>query len=164
MPTLWRTRSGCDRRTPRSCGCCATRPNCAHAPAGSRCTIVTAGCGGPSIGLATRRISRAIRSISTTHDVEAIMHAVILAGGKGIRLRPYTTRIPKPLVPIGDEFSILDIVLRQLTEHGFTTVTLAIGHFGELIRSYVGDGARWGLSIDYSYDGAQLGTMGPVLE
>jgi len=92
------------------------------------------------------------------------MHAVILAGGKGIRLRPYTTRIPKPLVPIGDEFSVLDIVLQQLAEHGFDRITLAIGHFGELIRSYCGDGARWGLRIDYSYDGAQLGTMGPVLE
>jgi NDP-mannose synthase len=92
------------------------------------------------------------------------MHAVILAGGKGIRLRPYTTRLPKPLVPIGDEFSILDIVLRQLVERGFDHVTLAIGHFGELIRSYVGDGARWGLRIDYSQDEAQLGTMGPVLD
>ena len=63
------------------------------------------------------------------------MHAVILAGGKGVRLRPYTTRLPKPLVPIGDEFSILDIVLRQLSQHGFDSVTLAIGYLGDLIRS-----------------------------
>lgn len=92
------------------------------------------------------------------------MHAVIMAGGKGIRLRPYTTRIPKPLVPIGDEFSILDIVLNQLSHNGFNRVTLAIGHFGELIRSYVGDGARWGLEIDYHAQESELGTMGPVLE
>ncbi|NBH04210.1 sugar phosphate nucleotidyltransferase [Amycolatopsis sp. SID8362] len=92
------------------------------------------------------------------------MHAVILAGGKGIRLRPYTTRLPKPLVPIGDEFSILDIVLSQLAHCGFDRVTLAIGHLGELVRSYAGDGRRWGLDIDYHQQGSALGTMGPVLE
>ncbi len=78
------------------------------------------------------------------------MHAVILAGGKGVRLRPYTTRIPKPLVPIGDEHSILEIVLSQLARCGFSRATLAIGHFGHLIRSYIGDGSRWGLEVDYT--------------
>src|SRR5438067_6422185 len=92
------------------------------------------------------------------------MHAVIMAGGKGIRLRPYTTRLPKPLMPIGDEYSILDIVLSQLAHSGFDHVTLAIGHLGELIRSYVGSGTRWGLDIDYHSQGSALGTMGPVLE
>jgi NDP-sugar pyrophosphorylase family protein len=92
------------------------------------------------------------------------MHAVILAGGKGIRLRPFTTRLPKPLVPIGDEFSILDIILSQLGQKGFTSVTLAIGHMGQLIRSYVGDGHRWGLDIDYTVEDTPLGTMGPVLQ
>jgi NDP-sugar pyrophosphorylase family protein len=92
------------------------------------------------------------------------MHAVILAGGKGIRLRPYTTRLPKPLVPIGDEHSILEIALFQLARFGFDRVTLAIGHFGELIRSYIGDGSRWGLSVDYTeIEETPLGTMGPVL-
>lgn len=92
------------------------------------------------------------------------MHAVILAGGKGIRLRPYTTRLPKPLVPIGDEHSLLDITLSQLARYGFDRVTLAIGHFGELIRSYIGDGSRWGLSVDYTgMEETPLGTMGPVL-
>ncbi|HEX4226130.1 MAG TPA: sugar phosphate nucleotidyltransferase [Pseudonocardiaceae bacterium] len=92
------------------------------------------------------------------------MHAVILAGGKGVRLRPYTTRLPKPLVPIGDEFSILDIVLRQLAQHGFDSVTLAIGYLGDLIRSYVGDGSRWGMTIDYTTEEEPLGTIGPVLQ
>ena len=92
------------------------------------------------------------------------MHAVILAGGKGTRLRPYTTRLPKPLVPIGDEHSILEIALIQLAQCGFGQVTLAIGHFGELIRSYIGDGSRWGVGIDYtSPEEVPLGTMGPVL-
>jgi NDP-sugar pyrophosphorylase family protein len=93
------------------------------------------------------------------------MHAVILAGGKGIRLQPYTTRLPKPLVPIGDEHSIPEIALSQLARHGFDRVTLAIGHFGELIRSYIGDGSRWGLSVDYTdIEETPLGTMGPVLQ
>ncbi len=91
------------------------------------------------------------------------MHAVILAGGKGVRLRPYTTSIPKPLVPIGDEHSILEIVLLQLAARGFTSITLAIGHFGHLIRSFVGDGSRWGLTVDYVEEEAPLGTIGPLL-
>ncbi|HEX3792082.1 MAG TPA: nucleotidyltransferase family protein [Pseudonocardiaceae bacterium] len=92
------------------------------------------------------------------------MHAMILAGGKGVRLRPYTTSLPKPLVPIGDEFSILDIVLTQLAQQGFDRATLAIGHLGHLIRSYVGDGSRWGLYIDYTDEESPLGTMGPALQ
>ncbi|MEW1902545.1 MULTISPECIES: nucleotidyltransferase family protein [unclassified Streptomyces] len=91
------------------------------------------------------------------------MHAVILAGGKGVRLRPYTTALPKPLVPIGDQHAILEIVLRQLSQAGFTHCTLAIGHLGEIIRAYVGDGSQWGLSIDYATEENPLGTMGPLL-
>jgi NDP-sugar pyrophosphorylase family protein len=92
------------------------------------------------------------------------MHAIILAGGKGVRLRPYTTRLPKPLMPIGDEHSILEIVLSQLAQSGFDRVTLAIDHLGELIRSYVGDGSRWGLDIDCTMtEDVPLGTVGPVL-
>jgi len=91
------------------------------------------------------------------------MHAVILAGGKGVRLRPYTTSLPKPLVPIGDRYSILEIVLTQLADQGFTDVTLAIGHLGHLIRSFVGDGSRWGMRVEYVDEDSPLGTMGPVL-
>ncbi|AJE81180.1 MULTISPECIES: nucleotidyltransferase family protein [Streptomyces] len=91
------------------------------------------------------------------------MHAVILAGGKGVRLRPYTTALPKPLVPIGDQHAILEIVLRQLASAGFTSCTLAIGHLGHIIRAYVGNGARWGLRVGYSTEDSPLGTMGPLL-
>ncbi|MGW1465765.1 nucleotidyltransferase family protein [Streptomyces sp. NPDC002308] len=91
------------------------------------------------------------------------MHVVILAGGKGVRLRPYTTALPKPLVPIGDQHTILEIVLRQLANAGFTSCTLAIGHLGEIIRAYVGDGSQWGLRIDYATEESPLGTMGPLL-
>jgi mannose-1-phosphate guanylyltransferase len=91
------------------------------------------------------------------------MHAVILAGGRGVRLRPYTTAFPKPLVPIGDEYAILEIVLRQLRAAGCDTVTIAIGHLGQLIRAYCGDGSQWGLSIRYWQEEAPLGTMGPIV-
>lgn len=90
-------------------------------------------------------------------------HAVVLAGGKGTRLRPYTTILPKPLVPIGDEFSILEIVLRQLAHRGFRRATLAIGHQGSLIQAVVGDGSQWGVEVDYAIEEKPLGTMGPVL-
>lgn len=91
------------------------------------------------------------------------MYAVIMAGGKGVRLRPYTTALPKPLVPIGDQHAILEIVLRQLASAGFTGCTIAIGHLGEIIRAYVGDGSQWGLKVDYSTEASPLGTMGPLL-
>ena len=90
------------------------------------------------------------------------MHAVIMAGGKGVRLRPYTTALPKPLVPIGDRHVILEIVLAQLASQGFTDVTLAINHLGPLIRAFVGDGSRWGLSVTYAEEDAPLSTVGPL--
>lgn len=90
-------------------------------------------------------------------------HAVILAGGRGTRLLPFTATIPKPLVPIGDDCAILEIVLRQLARQRFDRVTVAIGHLGEIIRAYVGDGSQWGLSIDYATEDRPLGTMGPVV-
>ena len=91
------------------------------------------------------------------------MHAVILAGGRGVRLRPYTTAFPKPLVPIGDEMAILEVVMRQLQGYGFTEVTIAIGHLGQLIRAYCGDGSQWGLHITYWNEDEPLGTMGPIV-
>ncbi|WP_306204084.1 sugar phosphate nucleotidyltransferase [Actinoplanes sp. RD1] len=90
------------------------------------------------------------------------MHAVILAGGKGVRLRPYTTTLPKPLMPIGDKHAILEIVLEQLATSGFTSVTLAINHLGPLIRAFVGDGARWGLDVGYVEEDRPLSTVGPL--
>ena len=90
-------------------------------------------------------------------------HAVILAGGRGTRLRPYTTTLPKPLVPIGDDCAILEIVLRRLARDGFGRVTIAIGHLGELIRAYAGTGEQWGLDIDYATETRPLNTMGPAV-
>jgi NDP-mannose synthase len=89
--------------------------------------------------------------------------AVILAGGKGLRLRPYTSLIPKPLVPIGDEHSVLEVVLRQLAAQGFTRATLTIGYLGQLVQAYAGDGSQWGIELNYLSEDSPLGTMGPVL-
>lgn len=90
------------------------------------------------------------------------MRAVIMAGGKGTRLRPYTTLIPKPLVPLGGRYSILEVVLLQLRKAGFDHVTLAVNHLSNLIMSYFGDGSRFGLRIDYSLEDAPLSTIGPL--
>ena len=90
------------------------------------------------------------------------MHAVILAGGKGVRLRPYTTALPKPLVPIGDQHAILEIVLRQLAAAGFTSCTLAIGHLGHIIRAYVGDGSPVGPARRLRHRGQPARHHGPA--
>lgn len=89
------------------------------------------------------------------------MRAVILAGGKGTRLAPYTTVLPKPLMPIGD-MPILEIVIRQLARHGFTAITLAVGHLAELVMAYCGDGEKFGVRINYSREEEPLGTAGPI--
>jgi len=89
------------------------------------------------------------------------MRAVILAGGKGQRLRPYTTVLPKPLMPIGD-MPILEVVLRQLKAAGVTRVTMAVGYLAELMQAFFGNGARLGLDIDYSFEEKPLGTVGPL--
>ena len=90
------------------------------------------------------------------------MRAIILAGGKGTRLRPYTTLIPKPLVPLGGEYSILEIIIMQLSKSGFTHITLAVNHLSQLIMAYFGDGERLGVKIDYSLEEGELSTIGPL--
>jgi NDP-sugar pyrophosphorylase family protein len=89
------------------------------------------------------------------------MRAVILAGGLGTRLRPYTTTIPKPLMPVGDK-PILHVVLRQLKAYGFEHVTIATGHLAELIEAYCRDGSEYGLTIDYFRETEPLGTVGAL--
>lgn len=87
--------------------------------------------------------------------------AIILAGGKGTRLKPYTVVLPKPLMPIGD-YPILEVVVRQLVRAGFNRITMAVNHQAELIKAFFGDGAKWGIAIDYSLEDRPLGTMGPL--
>ena len=89
------------------------------------------------------------------------MKAVILAGGKGARLAPYTKVLPKPLMPIGD-MPILEVILRQIKLAHITDVVLTVGHLSELLRTFFQDGSRLGLNITYSYEDSPLGTAGPV--
>jgi len=87
--------------------------------------------------------------------------AIILAGGKGTRLRPYTAVLPKPLMPLG-EYPILEIIIRQLVISGFNHVTLAVNHQAQIIEAFFQDGSKWGIKIDYSLETKALGTMGPL--
>jgi NDP-mannose synthase len=89
------------------------------------------------------------------------LQAVVLAGGKGTRLKPYTAVFPKPLVPLGD-MPVLELILRQLKRHGFEEVILAVGHLAELIQAYFGDGSKWGLRLRYSFEDQPRGTIGPL--
>lgn len=87
--------------------------------------------------------------------------AIILAGGKGTRLRPYTVVLPKPLMPIGD-YPVLEIIIRQLAFYGFSHITLTVNHQAEIIKAFFGDGAKWNIKIDYSFEEKPLSTMGPL--
>ncbi len=90
------------------------------------------------------------------------MRAIILAGGKGSRLKPYTELIPKPLVPIGGKTSIIEIIIKQLSKYGFNHITLAVNHLSHLIESYLGSGKKYGIKIDYILENKVLGTVGPL--
>jgi len=89
------------------------------------------------------------------------MIAIVLAGGKGARLRPYTTVLPKPLMPIGG-MPILEIMLRQMKHAGIDEVILTVGHLAELMRAFFKGGEQFGLNIRYSYEEKPLGTAGPL--
>lgn len=89
------------------------------------------------------------------------MKALILAGGKGKRLRPYTTTFPKPLMPIGDK-AILEIVIKQLNNSGFDDIIMSIGHLGGLIMAFFGDGNNHDVNINYTKEEKPLGTAGPL--
>ena len=89
------------------------------------------------------------------------MRAVILAGGRGTRLAPYTYVLPKPMMPIGDK-AILEILLRQMKRAGINHVVLTVGHLAGLMRAFFQDGQQYDLNITYSYEATPLGTAGPL--
>jgi NDP-sugar pyrophosphorylase family protein len=89
------------------------------------------------------------------------MMAIILAGGKGTRLKPFTMTIPKPLLPVGD-IPIIEVILRQLASVGVSRVVVTLGHMAHLFLASIGDGSRFGLRIEYCTEEEPLGTAGSV--
>ena len=89
------------------------------------------------------------------------MKAIVLAGGRGTRLAPYTSILPKPLMPIGD-MPILEVMLMQMKRAGVDDVILTVGHLASLLRAYFGYGEQWNMDIHYSYEKEPLGTAGPI--
>jgi NDP-sugar pyrophosphorylase family protein len=89
------------------------------------------------------------------------MKAVVLAGGKGTRLAPYTKILPKPLMPIGD-MPILEVLIRQMKHAGVEQVILTVGHMAGLLKAFFNDGSEFGIPISYSYEEKPLGTAGPL--
>jgi len=89
------------------------------------------------------------------------VRAIILAGGKGTRLKPFTSVIPKPLVPVGDR-TILEILIGQLKAEDITDLVLCVNHMSALIKAYFGTGAKWDVHIEYSEEDGFLGTVAPV--
>ena len=90
-----------------------------------------------------------------------IKRAILLAGGKGTRLKPFTKILPKPLMPIG-KFTILEIVIKQLKYFGFKHITITVNHQAKLIKAFFGDGKKLDVIIDYAQEKKPLGTMGPL--
>jgi len=89
------------------------------------------------------------------------MKAVILAGGRGTRLAPYTYVLPKPMMPVGDR-AILEILLRQIKRAGINHVVLTVGHLAGLMQAFFQDGQQFDLDITYSFEPKPLGTAGPL--
>jgi len=89
------------------------------------------------------------------------MKGVIQCGGKGMRLRPYTTVLPKPLMPVGSK-PVLELLLKWLRRNGVQDVYITTGYLGHLIRAVCGDGRQWGVNIHYTEEGEPLGTVGAL--
>jgi len=96
-----------------------------------------------------------------TDGRDSPLHAVIMAGGRGSRLAPYTTVLPKPLMPLSDR-PILDVLIRQLISAGVDRVAISVGHLGSLIESWVRHEGDYSVPIDFVYEDAPLGTAGAL--
>jgi len=89
------------------------------------------------------------------------MNAVIQAGGKGVRLRPYTMLLPKPLMPVGD-LPVIEVIIKWLRRWGVTKTHITLGYLSHLIRALCGDGKQWDMQINYNQEPEPLGTIGPL--
>src|SRR3954470_21234683 len=109
-----------------------------------------------------RRIDEIADPFHLTGRSEPPMQAILLAGGKGTRLRPFTHVFPKPLMPLGDAeaMPIIEVVLRQLARFGFRDVSIITGYLTELIEAFCGDGRKFGAELTYHREVTPLGTAG----
>lgn len=98
---------------------------------------------------------------SKLNDRGEPVKAIILAGGLGERLRPFTQAIPKPLLPIGEQ-SLLEVQVSNLVGHGFDEIYIATNYKSQYIENFMGDGSTLGAKIVYSHEEQPLGTCGPV--
>jgi NDP-mannose synthase len=89
------------------------------------------------------------------------MKAVILAGGLGTRLKPFTEIIPKPLLPIGEK-AVLEVQIEALSRNGFDEIYLATNYKSDYIQNFIGNGDRYGINIIISKEKKPLGTVGPL--
>lgn len=89
------------------------------------------------------------------------MKAVILAGGLGTRLRPFTEVIPKPLLPVG-EHSLMEVQIMSLAKHGFDEIFIATNYKSEIVEAYLGNGSKYGVELVFSKEEQRLGTCGPL--
>jgi NDP-sugar pyrophosphorylase family protein len=111
-----------------------------------------------SVGLSVLTHAREIPEPATAMDIR---QAVIMAGGKGTRLLPYSALLPKPLMPL-DDMTVLELLLRRMKNAGVTDVIIAISHLGRLIEAYFGDGSSIGIRIRYATEDHPLGTAGAL--
>lgn len=110
----------------------------------------------------SRRLVRIVSDRTYRGDrAELPNAALILAGGKGTRLRPLTESVPKPLLPVGGK-PMLEHLIVQLVHAGVRTIYVSINYLGHLIEEYFGDGSRWGCTITYLAEEQELGTGGPL--
>lgn len=99
--------------------------------------------------------------INTSRERGETVKAVIMTGGKGLRMAPYTQVLPKGLLPVGEQ-PLLEILVKQLAHHGFTHIIMACGYRANLIQAYFGNGKRWNVEITYQVEREPLGTAGPL--
>src|SRR3989344_5502339 len=108
-----------------------------------------------------RNRSHAIEYVLSKYTKSNVHKAIILAGGRGTQLRPYTYELPKPMLPVQGT-PILEHLIKQLKKHNVTDLVIAISYLGEKIKTYFGNGERFGVHIEYSEEGENLLTGGAV--
>lgn len=111
--------------------------------------------------LATPTVQRPLDMAFVPPRSDSVTQAVIMAGGKGTRLHPYSALFPKPLMPLGD-MPVLELLLRRMQRAGVTDVILAVNHLRHLIEAFFGDGSKLGVRIRYCDEDKPLGTAGAL--